>query len=245
MMRVSTPLTSSDKLLNAAAELLRKGGAEALSTRAVAAAAGMQPPALYRQFGDKDGLIEAVTLHVLQRYLSRKRSILDQSEDPVADLRRLWDLHVAFGFTHPDCFVLIYGQVRRAKSLSAATDTTISLLRDAIARVADHGKLRMSVERATALFHSCGVGFVLTQLSLPKAHRDPELSDIARESAMSSIVVSIGAARRRFPADLSGRASGLREALQGNAYEPLTLAEGQLMVEWLNRIANNAPAEKT
>jgi AcrR family transcriptional regulator len=241
MTRVSTPLTSSEKLLNAAAELLRKGGTEAVSTRAVAAAAGMQPPALYRQFGDKDGLLEAVTLHVLERYLSRKRAILEQSDDPVADLRRLWDLHVAFGFAQPDCFVLMYGQVRRATSLSAATDATISLLQDAIARVADHGKLRMSLERATALFHSCGVGFVLTQLNLSKAERDPELSDIARENAISSIVVTAGSARRRFPAGLSGRASGLREALQDNAYEPLTSAEGRLMVEWLNRIANNAP----
>ncbi|MBB5167603.1 TetR/AcrR family transcriptional regulator [Mycobacterium sp. AZCC_0083] len=233
-------MTTSEKLLDAAADLLRKGGVHALSTRAVAAAAGMQPPALYRQFGDKDGLIEAVTLHVLERYLSQKRAILQQSDDPVADLRRLWDLYVAFGFTHPECFVLIYGQVRVAKSLSTATDATIALLQDAIARVGDYGKLRMNLERATALFHSCGVGFVLTQLSMPKAHRDPELSDIARESALSAILITAGSTRRRFAAALSGRASGLRAALQDNGYEPLTPAEGQLMVEWLNRIANNA-----
>ncbi|WP_338419811.1 TetR family transcriptional regulator [Streptomyces klenkii] len=31
-----------------------------MTTRAVAAAAGVQAPAIYRLFGDKDGLLEAV-----------------------------------------------------------------------------------------------------------------------------------------------------------------------------------------
>ena len=46
-------------MLEAAAELLRTGGVDAVSTRAVAAAAGVQPPTIYRQFGDKEGLLDA------------------------------------------------------------------------------------------------------------------------------------------------------------------------------------------
>jgi hypothetical protein len=41
------------KVLKAASELLDSGGVEAVSTRAVAAAAGVQPPTIYRKFGDK------------------------------------------------------------------------------------------------------------------------------------------------------------------------------------------------
>ncbi len=151
-----------------------------MSTRAVAAAAGTQPPILYRRFGDKDGLIEAVTLHILEDYIQKKRKLLKQSGDPVNDLRRLWDLFVAFGFAQPDCFALIYGNVRRGDAISAAAETTVAMLQEAIARIADDGKLRMSVERATGLFQSCGVGFVITQLTIPAAKRDRELSDIAR-----------------------------------------------------------------
>lgn len=227
--------STSDRLLAAAAELLQEGGVDAVSTRAVAAAAGTQPPILYRRFGDKDGLIEAVTLHILEDYIQKKRKLLKQSGDPVNDLRRLWDLFVAFGFAQPDCFALIYGNVRRGDAISAAAETTVAMLQEAIARIADDGKLRMSVERATGLFQSCGVGFVMTQLTIPAAKRDRELSDIARENAVSSIVVTSGVSKVR--STLTGRATALRQAIGDNDV-PLSAAERDLLVEWLGRIAD-------
>ena len=54
----STP--PAERIAPAAADLLQSGGIDAVSTRAVAAAAGVQPPTIYRQFGDKDGLLDAV-----------------------------------------------------------------------------------------------------------------------------------------------------------------------------------------
>lgn len=234
-MPTATRKSTSDRLLEAAAELLQAGGVEAVSTRAVAAAAGTQPPILYRRFGDKDGLIEAVTLHILEGYIQTKRNLLEESGDPVNDLRRLWDLFVAFGFAQPDCFALIYGNVRRGDAVSAAAETTVSMLHDAIARIADDGRLRMSAERATDLFQSCGVGFVITQLTMPAAKRDPELSDIARENAIASIVITSGAGKAR--STLTGRATALRQAIEDNDV-PLTYAERELMKEWLGRIAD-------
>jgi AcrR family transcriptional regulator len=236
-MAASTPVTStSERLLDATAELLREGGVDAVSTRAVASAAGTQPPILYRRFGDKNGLLEAATLHVLQGYLTKKRALLKHSEDPVADLARLWDLFVAFGFTQPECFCWIYGHPRQGDAVSAASEATVSLLQNAIARVAAHGKLRMSVERATALFHSCGVGFVLTQLQLPRADRDPDLSEIACAAAVSNIVASTGL--KRVPSAISARAAALRESLRDSDDLPLTSAEQDLLSEWLNRISD-------
>ncbi|WP_431234318.1 TetR/AcrR family transcriptional regulator [Mycolicibacterium psychrotolerans] len=232
----SAATSTSERLLDAAAELLREGGVDAVSTRAVAAAAGTQPPILYRRFGDKNGLLEAATLHILQGYLTKKRALLKHSEDPVADLARLWDLFVAFGFAQPDCFGWIYGHPRQGDSVATAAAATVSVLQDAVARVAAHGKLRMSVERATALFHSCGVGFVLTQLQVPIADRDPDLSEIACKAALSNIVASTGLRRGRSAT--SARAAALREALRDGSDVPLTLAEQQLLSEWLNRISD-------
>ena len=237
-MRVEAGATTSDRLLDAAAELLREGGLGAVSTRAVAAAAGTQPPILYRHFGDKEGLLEAVALHVLEEYILKKRKLLRHSDDPVADLRRLWDLFVAFGFAQPECFALIYGSVRRGDALSAAAETTVSMLGDAIGRIADVGRLRMSVDRATALFQSCGVGFVITQLMVPPPKRNRELSDIARENALASIMVTSGAART--PKTAAGRATALRQAI-ADGDVPLTPAELHLMTEWLDRIADKRP----
>jgi AcrR family transcriptional regulator len=234
-MPVAARASTSDRLLEAAAELLQQGGVEALSTRAVAAAAGTQPPVLYRRFGDKDGLIQAVTLHILEDYIRSKRGLLDQSGDPVDDLRRLWDLFVAFGFAQPDCFALIYGNVRRGAAISAAAETTVTLLQEAIARIAENGRLRMSVERATQLFQSCGVGFVITQLMVPEAERDGQVGEVARENAIASIVVTSGAGKTR--STVTGRATALRQAVEGGDV-PLTPAERALLVEWLGRIAD-------
>ena len=50
-----------ERILDAAAELLVSGGTDGVSTRAVAAAAGVQAPTLYRLFGDKQGLLEAAS----------------------------------------------------------------------------------------------------------------------------------------------------------------------------------------
>lgn len=55
-----TPATLRDRIVQAAADLLEREGLEALSTRAVAARADVPPPTIFRLFGDKDGLLEAV-----------------------------------------------------------------------------------------------------------------------------------------------------------------------------------------
>ena len=49
-----------DRIVDAASALLASGGPSAVTTRAVAADAGVQAPTIYRQFGDKDGLLQAV-----------------------------------------------------------------------------------------------------------------------------------------------------------------------------------------
>jgi AcrR family transcriptional regulator len=227
----------SNRLLEAAARLLREGGVEAVSTRAVAAAAGTQPPVLYRQFVDKNGLLEAVAVHIVEGYIAEKRRLMEHSDDPVDDLRQLWDLFVSFGFAQPECFALIYGHARRPDAISAAAETTVSLLQEALARIADHGVLRMSVERATALFQSCGVGFVITQMNVPAANRDRGLSDIARDNAIANITVSSTTGRARKT--ITGRATALRQAIGAEDDLPLTPAERDLMIEWLGRIADN------
>src|SRR5918997_5195209 len=96
-----------DRIVRAAAELLDEAGREAVSTRAVANAAGVQAPTIYRQFGDMRGLLDAVAAHGFSEYLRGKRS-REQAEDPVEDLRRGWDLPVEFGLANPALYKLMY-----------------------------------------------------------------------------------------------------------------------------------------
>ncbi|MEK8105248.1 TetR/AcrR family transcriptional regulator [Micromonospora sp. M12] len=91
-------------IVSAAAHLLREKGASAVTTRAVAQAAGVQAPTIYRLFGDKDGLIDAVAEHVMATYVDSKSVAAEASEnDPLADLRSGWRAHVEFGLANPSC----------------------------------------------------------------------------------------------------------------------------------------------
>jgi len=92
-----------ERIVRAAAELLARGGREAVSTRAVGAAAGVQAPTIYRQFGDMRGLLDEVARETLAGYLREKAGRVP-SDDPVEDLRKGFALLVEFGRANPDSF---------------------------------------------------------------------------------------------------------------------------------------------
>ncbi|MFI7610581.1 TetR/AcrR family transcriptional regulator [Nonomuraea terrae] len=228
-------MTTRERLLFAAAKLLASGGREAVSTRAVCAAVGVQAPTLYRLFGDKDGLLEAVAAHGLREYLASKQA-LPETDDPVDDLRRLWNIHVDFGLSRPAFYTLTFGDGGPTKD-SPTRREIMARLRQRIARVGEAGRLRMSVDRATYLFHATGMGVVLTLLSVPPDARDPGLSPTAREQALRTISTGGPPPPDRTAA---GRAAALCETLRGTADIPLTATERALLAEWLDRIANNS-----
>jgi AcrR family transcriptional regulator len=51
--------------VSAGVQLLATGGRNAVTTRAVSATAGVQPPTIYRQFGDMQGLLGVVARETL------------------------------------------------------------------------------------------------------------------------------------------------------------------------------------
>jgi AcrR family transcriptional regulator len=69
-----------------------------------AAAADVQPPTIYRQIGDKEDLLDAVAHYVLQEYTATKRQVAIASDDPVQDLRELWDLHRRIRLSNPAAY---------------------------------------------------------------------------------------------------------------------------------------------
>lgn len=232
----SSVLPPAERILAAAADLLRAGGIDAVSTRAVATEAGVQPPTIYRQFGDKDGLLDAVTRHVLESYIDRKRLLTDPDADPALILRELWDLHVEFGMQQPHCYLLTYGQGRR----TSAADETVSILGEVIGRLGAAGRLTMSVRRATDYFRASGTGFVMSQLSLASEERDAELSGIIFENTLAAVSTDGRRGRGRKANDVRARAVALREALPESRTPALSAAEQGLLAEWLDRLADQA-----
>src|SRR5579863_10614285 len=104
------------RIVRAAIELLATGGRNAVTTRAVSAAAGVQPPTIYRQFGDMQGLLNVVARETLAVHV-REQATRTLTNDPVEDLRQGWDLHIASGLANPDAFALLYS----APSVAAYT----------------------------------------------------------------------------------------------------------------------------
>src|SRR3954468_4719353 len=78
-----------------------------IATRAVAEEAGVTQPVLYRLFGDKRGLLDAVADTGLQRY-ARRKTDLEVTDDPIADLYAGWDDHMAFAAEHPALYQLMF-----------------------------------------------------------------------------------------------------------------------------------------
>ncbi|MGK3202242.1 TetR/AcrR family transcriptional regulator [Amycolatopsis sp. MEPSY49] len=230
-MATKTAVDTRARILEAAAALLVAEGRDGLSTRAVSAAAGVQPPALYRLFGDKDGLLDAVAAYGFDEYLTSKRA-LGSTGDAVEDLRRGWDLHIEFGLSRPEFYVLMYGDARQGRTSPAAQEAE-AMLRSIVERVAEAGRLRVSVERAARLVHATGMGVVLSLIATPESDRDPELSTTARETVLTRILTGTEEPKG---SNLPERAIALRAGLDGAA--ALTQAERVLMAEWLDRIAD-------
>ncbi|RYZ05637.1 MAG: TetR/AcrR family transcriptional regulator [Myxococcales bacterium] len=221
------------RILEAAAGLIASGGSEAATTRAVAAAAGVQAPTIYRLFGDKRGLLEAVAEHCLAKYVAEKAARAPHP-DPVRDLRDGWDLHVAFGLAHPDLFALM--SLRSgAGAPSSAVSAGHEVLRRRVARIALAGRLRVSEARAVAMLGAACVGTVLTLLGQPEAERDAGLSAASRDALLAAITDDSPGAE---PAAPRAMAAALRAALPQTTV--LTAGEKHLLQELLDRIADGS-----
>ena len=170
------------ELLAAAEGLLAGEGAEALSVRRLAEAAGTTPRAIYSVFGGKDGLVRALYREAF-RALARDLDALPLTADPAADLVaagvrgfRRWALQ------HPELFRLAFERaeadapptVQDSEVARAAFERLIGRVR----RLAEQGLIAPgSVEPLAVAFHSLceGLASVERRRTLPLPwRRDPE-----------------------------------------------------------------------
>ncbi|MEU9969037.1 TetR/AcrR family transcriptional regulator [Streptomyces malaysiensis] len=218
------------RIIEATSALLTEGGPEALSTRAICAAAGVQPPTIYRLFGDKQGLIDAVAAHGMEVYLAG-RPEPDAEADPIEALRLGWDEHVGFGLANAALYVVVFGTPRSHRP-SPTARATVAPLAARIHNIAQAGKLRVSEHLAVEMVFASGCGTVLTLLATPEDERDLTLSDAAREAVLAAITVGTP---RPIQPGIASTAIALRAML--DTTDALTSEESALLRTWLTRIA--------
>lgn len=231
-MKTREPGSSRDQtraqLVEVAAELLASQGPDAVTTRSVALAAGVQAPTIYRLFGDKNGLLDAVVQHGFASYLARKPPAADG--DPIESLHAGWQLHVGFGLENPELFRLLLTALRTEEGRDTAAAGT-EVLRARVRRVAEAGRLRVTERRAVDLIQAAGTGVVLALIDQAEDQRDVTLADTAWESVCAAILTDPEPAADN-PA--AAAAVTLKAALPG--LTALTPAERTLLSDWLDRI---------
>lgn len=223
---------TKSRLTEVAAELLRAHGPAGVTTRGVAEAAGVQAPTIYRLFGDKDGLLEAVAEHVLATFVSAKAATVEAAKvddtDPLEDLRAGWDAQIEFGTANPMLFGFLNDPARGMHSPAVASG--LRVLQERVHRVAIAGMLRVSEQRAVDLIRAAGTGTVTTILSTPDEHRDPSLANAMLQAVLAQMLTD-----RPAPLDNDAMTTTVAFRAVAPTLEGLTDAERQLLTQWLDR----------
>lgn len=133
----------SEQLLGAAARLMAREGANAVSMQAVAAEAGVSVGLIYRYFGGKDELLLAVICNVLDAFAAAvPAAVAEAGEDPVRRLAAAFRAYCEVIDSHRHAAVLTYREgkhlteagVERIKRLEVETSEPLrSVLREGIA----------------------------------------------------------------------------------------------------------------
>ncbi|WP_413758508.1 TetR/AcrR family transcriptional regulator [Streptomyces sp. MMBL 11-3] len=250
---VSTVSTKA-RILEVAATLVAESSNGDVSTRAVCEAAGVGAPALYRHFGDKEGLLSAVVDHGWDKYLATKRN-RPPGTDPVEDLRDGWDTHVEFALANPNLFRLMHSPAMRTPPAAALEAHRI--LTSDLQRAAEQGKLTMAPELAAQIIMSANVGVALMLVSRPATFTDRTVSRRVRDGVHALVFTpdvpppagtdappaagtdapgtpESDTAEPRIPST----AAQLNALLHQSPPTALTPVEGALLKEWLDRLSN-------
>ncbi|HVV18765.1 MAG TPA: TetR/AcrR family transcriptional regulator [Pseudonocardiaceae bacterium] len=221
-----------DRIVRTAAALLDEQGVDAVTTRAVAQAAGVQPPALYRLFADKDALLDAVVQHIYAEFVDAKQADDKQTDaeeaDPVAALRAGWRAYIDFGLANPAAFALAADPMR-AHGVPALRHG-LQVLAARVHRIAAAGRLRVDEQRAVDLVHAAGTGVLVTLLSQPPDRRDPGIADAMYDALTAAILTDTPA----LPAHDTTAAVTAFRALAPRLPQ-LSPSEAALLDEWLRR----------
>ncbi len=221
------------RIVDVAARLLQEQGPAAVTTRGVAEGAGVQAPTIYRLFGDKDGLLEAVAEHVMASFAAGKAAIVEAASagnvDPLDDLRAGWEAQIDFGVANPTLFRLLSDPDRVRNSPAAEMGRRV--LEARVQRIAATGRLRVSEQRAGAIIQAAGIGTIQTLLATPPEHRDAGLAASMYEAVLRQILTDAPAS-----SELGPMAATVAFRAVAPKLDMLSAAEQQLLSEWLDRV---------
>ncbi|MEV4350898.1 TetR/AcrR family transcriptional regulator [Actinoplanes sp. NPDC049596] len=220
-----------EALIQAAERQLAASADGDIATRAVCEEVGVTQPVLYRLFGDKRGLLDAVADAGFERY-ARRKAALEITDDPVADMYVGWDDHMTFAAENPALYQLMFAP--RAGAASSAHRRILELLEATLVRTAAAGALTTTPELAAQLILPANIGVALSRIAQPSLFDDPGLSHRARDAVFAAVLTE--APKTQGPDPVRALARQLRSQLSLTGTEKLEPAETALLDRWLERV---------
>jgi AcrR family transcriptional regulator len=225
-------MSTRTRILEVAGRLVAESADGDISTRAVCGAAHVGAPALYRNFGDKEGLLSAVVGRGFGAYLATKRE-RGETSDPVQDLRNGWDSHVEFALLNPNLYRLMNSPAPRTPP-AAALESHEILTQD-LRRAAELGKLRLTLELAAQMITSANVGVALMLVSRPATFSDSGMSARVRDAVHAAVFTPDVYASKPLDTEVPSTTVRLGALLRRSRESGLGPVETALMTEWLDR----------
>jgi AcrR family transcriptional regulator len=186
-------------LIEVSLPILRKGGPEALTLRAVARAAGVSQTAPYRHFADRSALVSAVADDGFRRLRERLIAAARDPDETIGQaqqtarggLQAIALAYVRFGLEHPDEYRVMFGAELAAAPApeGSARQAVFALLRGGIAALQEQKLVREGdpdsmALTAWSLVHGLVMLVLDGQLSGKKAPSAEDLTRSATELLM-------------------------------------------------------------
>src|SRR5438132_8543304 len=108
MPRLKAP-QRREQLISVATKLFAERGYEATTTAAIAEAAGVTEPILYRHFDSKQELFVAIVRSVSELTMSHWRDVIGKLADPAEQIRRIAEEFPAHVRDLADAYYVIHG----------------------------------------------------------------------------------------------------------------------------------------
>lgn len=176
-----------ERLLAAAFDAAVTGGVDAVSTRAVCAAVGVQAPTLYHHFGDRAGLIRAVVDRAFEEYSAQKDRSARDASTPRASIAAGWDAHVAFARAYPGLYPAMYPV---SGPPSPHLERSGALLQAGFERLARDGALKTGItpEVATTALRAALRGVAHAIAADPDSPDGDLLSTTVRDALITTLI---------------------------------------------------------
>lgn len=183
------------RLLDRAGELFSEGGPEALSLRKLATDAGTSTTAVYSLFGGKPGLLRALYIEALDRFITHLRAG-GVTDDPTEDLLHLGLAYRRSAIDDPHLYAIVFADsipgFQPDKEAREHASAALDLLRDTIRRCVEEKLfVEQPIDRLALATWALIHGLVSLELSgnLPDEFTSPEIYESTLRGVVNSLRV--------------------------------------------------------